>query len=112
MKRSTVVRALYLLTLLCALACLWLSAVSPITGRDRDAAASSRMRVIPAHRISSDIYSIAATVMPPFSLVSPQKSDPPLNPFFSAYQLLSGGSLRLREEIDGQVALIVNVASQ
>ena len=76
MKRSSVIRALYLFTLLCAVACLYLSAVSPVTGRDRDAAASSRVRVIPSNRDSSDIYSIAAIVMPPFSLISPQPSDP------------------------------------
>lgn len=78
------VKTLCLIMLPCAFIYIWIASIA-IVG-ERDTSDSSRMRIVPAPRDLSDIYSISAT-------------------------LLSGGSLRLRDEINGRVALVVNVAS-
>jgi hypothetical protein len=114
MKRG-MVKTLCLIMLPCAFIYIWIASIA-IVG-ERDTSDSSRMRIVPAPHDLSDIYSISATVCIPSALLSLLFLLSLLSPFLTSVpcplssQLLSGGSLRLRDEINGRVALVVNVAS-
>jgi hypothetical protein len=101
MKLRSIARVLYLGLVLLVMMQLWQAAKLEMTGRSHNAVVPYRARNFSSLK---QVYAISATVTAPTLLTNSHG-------LTFTCQLLSGGSVRLGDEMRGQVALIVNVAS-